>query len=93
MCVWIHWRNNSGAKYLFHCQHQWELNQKKYDNFWREILIPLLEYEETFNKQNQMADPRGSTVLSICTYDSIGSDMSTNDSWSCGKNMSKNKTH
>ena len=65
---------------------------KKYDNFWHEILIPLLEYEET-KKQNQTADPRGSTVLSIRTYDSIGSDMSTNDTWSHGNNMSKNKTH
>jgi hypothetical protein len=40
-----------------------------------------------------MVEARGSRVLSIRTYDSIVSNMSTNDGWSYGNNMSKNKTH
>ncbi len=45
----------------------------------------------TKQKKIKREEAWGSRVLSIGTYDSIGSDMSTNDGWSYGNNMSKKK--
>jgi hypothetical protein len=92
--VWIlYWPNNSGARYLFHCQRQWEQNQKIDNKFLAQDTYSAVRICGNKTKQNLTVEARGSRVLSICTYDSIVSNMSTNDGWSYGNNMSKNKTH